>query len=115
MTISDEEILKIFNHYMNEDKRSLESMHSKPEFTLENLVGKTINGYRKVKNPHIHPVGYGYQGKYFNVLEFSDGSILLTEEWGAQEENLLNSYYFDGKQVHFSSSLFETRELIGGV
>jgi len=113
--LSDEYILDIFNPHMGEEKRSKDSLFSKPEFDLFTLIGKRISNFREVRNPCRQKVGYGYQGKAFRVLEFSDGSMLLFEEWGGQEENYLNSYYFDmeKREVYFSPSLFETRELRG--
>ena len=96
--LSDESIL---------DKISRRSRETKPEFSLDDLVGKTISSRRKIKNPRDYdPEVTSPNPEYFNVLEFSDGTFLLTENWGDGDCEHIDFFYFNGQKTLYSSALF---------
>ena len=107
---SDEEILGIFQdkldeHYVSHYKRK---DTDKPEFTLADLVGKTLVSGRLIKNPRSYdPECESPNPEYFTVIELTGNSVLLTEMWGDMECGHLEAYLFDGKRVLHSDSLFQ--------
>ena len=105
---SDAKILSIFSKYMTEDKREIFTIPDS-EFTLEDLVGKTIMNYRKIVNPRpYNPEFESPNPKYFGVIEFSDGSILLNETISWNDGSHINSYYCNKeKKVLYSPCLYE--------
>ena len=79
----------------------------KPNFFLGDLVGKTIEEYRKIKNPKKYDQNLESPNpEYFNVLIFSDRTFLATENWGDGECEHLNCYYHNGKKTLYSDQLF---------
>ncbi len=84
-----------------------EKTEFEPQFTLTDLIGKTILGYRQIKNPKDYdPEGFGPNPEYFDVLSFTDGTFLLSENWGDGECAHLNFYYYDGDNTKYSDQLF---------
>ena len=78
-----------------------------PQFSLDDLVGKTIQKHRKIKNPEkVDRTVTQPNPEYFNVLIFSDATFLLTAGVGYQAGTELRSYYFNGKEVRYSNELF---------
>lgn len=111
--LTDEQVWKIFREDVEGDFVSYYQRRDdhKSDFTLEDLVGKTISGYRRIKNNRsFDPTRESPNPEYFSVLEFSDGSMLLTEKWGDLENTHLHHYYYDKKTVRFSSELFGNLE-----
>src|SRR3990172_1162184 len=75
----------------------------KPQFSLQDLVGKTIQTHRKIKNPREYkPEFESPNPEYFDALIFSDGTFLVTERWGDGESGHLNCYYYDGRKTIYS-------------
>lgn len=69
-----------------------ESGEDKPDFTLRDLIGKTIEDHVPVKNPSP------YSPSFYNALIFNDGDILLFKEWG------------DGECGHFDYLLYDSKK-----
>jgi len=110
---TDDEILKIFRPHLTLARvDQSEVVTVKDEFTLDDLVGKTIGNFRKIDNPKPpeERIGYGrndgYEGTHYKVLEFTDGTILTTQSFGGQEENYVGHYFFDGNTVKYAVWLF---------
>lgn len=100
--MADNEIMKIFECYLSPKAKIW------PTFTLENLVGKTISNHKKIKNPKpYNPKIESPNPEYFNVLEFSDGSILLFKAWGDTECVHLSSYLYESrdKKIYYNDNL----------
>ncbi len=103
--LTDEQILEIFKSSITEGKRT--PCFPDSQFDLGDLVGKTIINSRKVENPRqYNPEVENPNPRYFDVLEFKDGSILLFEKWGDMECSHLNSYFYNGQEVLYSDRLF---------
>ncbi|MBI2452135.1 hypothetical protein HYV50_03595 [Candidatus Pacearchaeota archaeon] len=80
------------------------------EFSLDILVGKTIEEFRKISNPKQSPrrkgdLGMRYYELHFNVLINSDGTFLAIEPWGDLECRHYSLYYYDGKRTLYSGNL----------
>lgn len=107
--LNDDQIMKIFGSRLEEN---YESHYSRKEdidsqFTLLDLVGKTISSHRKIRNVRkYNPECQSPNPEFFDVLEFNDGAMLLTENWGDLECGHLDFYYYNGKEVLFSDELF---------
>ena len=82
MGLKDLEILKIFGEHITSDKRGYEN--PKPQFNLNDLVEKTISVHRRIKNPRqFNSEWTSPNPEFYDVLEFSDGAILLSEQYSA--------------------------------
>lgn len=93
--------------YILERKNEAVESEFEPKFSLEDLVGKTISEHRKIKNPKEYdPEKESPNPEYFDVLVFSDGTFLLTENWGDCECGHLKYYYFNGRKTLYSDQLF---------
>ena len=104
MTLDDSEILDIFKKHITYDKRTWECPD--PQFTLRDFIGKTIDHHRRIRNPtEYDPNWESPNPEFYSVLEWTDGSILLFENYGDGECSKTNSYYYNGKKVLFSQSL----------
>ena len=91
---------------LNKVEEALEERFSQ-QFSLKDLVGKTIESHRKIKNPRkYNPEVESPNPEYFNALIFSDGTFLVTERWGDGESGHLNCYYYDGRKTIYSHQLF---------
>ncbi len=78
-----------------------------PQFSLEDLVGKTLESVRKVKNPkQYNPEVESPNPEYFTALIFSDRTFLVDERWGDGECAHHDSYYFNGRETLYSDKLF---------
>jgi len=111
--LTDEQILKIFQSSLEQayQRRSSIEDPSEPGFTLKDLVGKTIKNYREIKNPRPYNPKYENPNPWnYNVLEFTDGSILLSERWGDGECGHINFYYYDKSKIRVSDDF----DLLGG-
>lgn len=105
--LTDKQIWEIFKPHVTGDKRVLFSDDLKPQFTLADLVGKTVGNHRRMENPKpYNPEVESPNPRYFDILEFADGSILLTEYWGWHDGTTLNCYLYNGKDVLFTNELF---------
>ena len=107
MVLNTKKILDIFEEHITSDKRN--HYNKTIEFTLKDVFvkGKTSSGWRRIKNPkQYNPLIESPNPGYFEVIEFNDDTILLTESWGDGECGHLNAYYFNGKKVLFTPYLF---------
>ena len=87
-----------------------------PEFSLDDLVGKTVIEYMKIpyqilRNPdpkdHEDPQNaYRFPPKFFSVLVFSDQTFFATEMRADGECTHLLCYFFNGKKTLSSDCLF---------
>lgn len=78
-----------------------------PQFSLQDLVGKTIQSHRQIRNPRKYdPTRENPNPEYFDVLLFSDGTFLTTENFGDGECGHLNYFYYDGQKTRYSDQLF---------
>jgi len=85
-----------------------EPIKVKKEFSLEQLVGKTIKEHLKVGNPRpYNPHQQSPNPEYFDVLLFSDDTFMLSYCVGDGECAHTHFYYFDGKEICKSSTLFD--------
>ena len=105
--LTDEKLFDIFAPEITPDKRALETVPS-VQFDTSDLVGKTIAGIRYIASQFpYHPEVECRNPEYFQILLFTDNTALLFENWANPNENHLNAYYFDGKEVLFSDELFD--------
>ncbi len=103
-TLSDQDILAIFKPYISVHK--LNFRVPDPQFDLDDLVGKTITGHRIIENPKLYfPKGLSLDPapEDFDVLEFGDGSLMLTEVWDFKSSSHLFAYYYNGHNILFGS------------
>ena len=99
MALDDEFIL--------EKMRGAEKTEFEPQFTLTDLLGKTIIGYKQIKNSKDYdPEVESPNPEYFDVLSFTDGTFLLSENWGDGECDHLRFYYYDGNSTKYLDELF---------
>ena len=78
-----------------------------PQFSLGDLVGKTVESTRKIKNPEkYNPQTSSPNPEYFDLVLFSDDTFLLSRNWGDCECAHVEFYYFDGSRTLYSDSLF---------
>ena len=97
--LTDDEILA----RMKEGKKT----KLEPHFYLEDLVGKTIQAYRQIRNPRKYDsTRESPNPEHFDILLFSDGTFLATENWGDGECGHLNYYYYNGQETRYSDQLF---------
>ena len=73
------------------------------QFTLESLAGKTIQEVRRIKNTKKTR---RRSTEKLDVLIFSDETFLVNEKWGDLECGHIDSYFYNGKKVLYSSRLF---------
>jgi len=103
--LSDDELYAIFEPHVWHDKHDRD-VEPDSDFNLEMLVGREIVNSRSLLNKQIDP-SFGCANPYgFRVIEFKDGSILLSENWGDGECGHLNFYFYDKERMYFSSRLF---------
>jgi hypothetical protein len=85
-----------------------EPIKVKKEFSLEQLVGKTIECRLKVGNPRpYNPAQSSPNPEFFDVLLFSDNTFMFSYSVGDGECQHTHFYYFDGKKLRKSSTLFD--------
>jgi hypothetical protein len=84
-----------------------EPIKVKREFSLDDLIGKTIQEHRQIKNPRNHALERIVPNpEYFEVLVFSDYTFMLSCSIGDGGGTHTHFYYFDGRKVCKSSALF---------
>jgi hypothetical protein len=85
-----------------------EPIKVKREFSLDDLIGKTIQEHRQIKNPRNHALERIVPNpEYFEVLVFSDYTFMLSCSIGDGGGTHTHFYYFDGKNIRKSSDLFD--------
>ena len=70
------------------------------QFNVSDLLGETITGYRRIKNPNES------NSDYFHLVEFQSGNFLVSEEEGWQDGTTMHWYYHDGRSTKYSDRLF---------
>jgi len=77
-----------------------------PPFSLEDIVGKTLSGTSRIKNPRpYNPEIEANSPKEYLVLTFSDGSYILHALVGWQDGTISNSFFVHNGIVGYSSRL----------
>ena len=88
-----------------------EPIKVKREFSLDDLIGKTIQEHRQIKNPRNHARERIVPNpEYFDVLVFSDYTFLFSCSISDCECTQTHFYYFDGKNIRKASDLFYGRD-----
>ena len=97
---------ELTNDYILDRMREAEREFN-PQFSLQDLVGKTFEAYRQIRNPREYdPTRESPDPEYFDVLLFSDGTFLVTENWSDGECSHLDYFYYDGQKTLYSDQLF---------
>jgi len=110
MPVIEEQILKTLLPYLKRAKvepfgKDLEE--DLPKFTLDNLIGKTIDDIKSIKNPLPYdPKVTSPNPEYFNVLMFSDESYLLFMSVGWHDFTTVNAFLVEDN-IQYSNRFFE--------
>ena len=95
------------NEYILERMLEAKKTEFEPQFSLLDLVGKTIREHRQIRNPREYdPTRESPNPKNFDLLIFSDETFLITENWGDGECGHLNYYYHNDQKTFYSDQLF---------
>lgn len=87
-----------------------------PQFSLNDLVGKTIKEHRQIEYKQVRETrmedyddpqfSFIYSPKKFDVITFTDGTFLATEVRADGEFGHLCCYYNNGNRTLYSGELF---------
>ena len=106
--LTKEQIWDIFKSHIPLDRDK--ERPRKPEFDWHDLEGKTIASTRRIENcREDNSLVYAPNPLYFQVIEFSDNTILFYDAYQPYDEDVsvyVNAYYFNEKEVFFSDNLF---------
>jgi hypothetical protein len=106
----EEAILKNLLPYLKRAKRSpiMGERLTLPEFSLDDLVGKTKIATMRIKNPLPYdPEVASPNPKKFKVMLYSDGGYLLHMDIGWQDGSTLHSFLVDQGKTRYSNKLYE--------
>ena len=93
--------------FILEKMEEAKEVEFEPQFSLQDLVGKTISGCRQIRNPRkYNPEVESPNPENFDVVLFTDKSFLITKNWGDGECGYLKYYYYDGQKTLYSDQLF---------
>jgi len=109
MVATEEEILaKLMPHFKKAEEEPIcGEKVDLPEFSLDDLVGKTIANVHKIENPSVYKKKESPNPRYFNVMFFLDGSYLLHADISWQDGSTLHSFLVEGKNIRYTSRLYK--------
>ena len=98
---------ELTDKYILDRMQKARKIEFKPQFSLHDLVGKTIQEYRKIRNPRKWDLKRETPNpEYFDALIFLDRTFLVIENYGDCECQNLNYFYHNGKKTLYSDQLF---------